>query len=186
MKKFILSLFILAANTVVSQAPTAFSLSKEGLTDFIVTDVPDKSAADLYKRSIEWISAKYKDPSQASKEKVENSLIVFEGTAKPLISLNPVARVNHLSKFQVALSFKDGKYKFDVVSLEYFVPASTLDAGGWRKINISDMSEHYARTGELRSTYKYFTEIPEFFNKLNDELRQFALGESVAVKKSDW
>lgn len=186
MKKIITIALSFTTALIFGQAPSSFTLNKDGLTDFIVTDSPNQNQSQLYKKTLDWVQAKYQNVTETVKDRVENDRIIIESTTKPLVSLNPAARVNHLSKYQVEIAFKEGKYKFDLLSLEYYVAPSQIDAGGWRKINLSDVKEYYTRMGELRPTYKYFPEIADFFNKLNDELRQFLLGETTAVKKSEW
>ena len=55
MKKLLL-LFVLISGFAFGQSPTEFTLvTNEGLSDFVVTEVPDKSAAEIYQGTLDWL-----------------------------------------------------------------------------------------------------------------------------------
>ena len=80
MKKIILPLCILFSLHSFSQnaAPdTVFVFNANGLTDFIVKKVPNKTKEELYRRTLEWINTNTKKPkdvivSQAEGDKIKS------------------------------------------------------------------------------------------------------------------
>lgn len=186
MKNFFFAAALLcAAYTANAQAPARFELTPQGFTDYIVADVPGKSKTDLFKSTADWIAVNYKAPD-AVKSKVEGDKITFEGTGK-IVSFDGGLKKTHDSRYQIEVALKDGKYKFDLLKLEYYVERNQLGPGGWREINLTDVTNYYTKQGNLRPANKYFTEIVDYFNSLSDELKRFIeSGATPTVKKSDW
>lgn len=53
--------------------PTEFMVNKEQeLTDFLVISCEGKTKEELYKKTMEWISKTYNNPSEVVKAQVEN------------------------------------------------------------------------------------------------------------------
>jgi len=182
---FIAAFFFCAAYTANAQAPAKFELTPQGFTDYIVADVPGKSKADLFKKTADWIEVNYKS-ADAIKSKAEGDKISFEGTGK-VVSFDGGLKKTHDSRYQIEVALKDGKYKFDLLKLEYYVERNQLGPGGWREVNLIDVAGYYTKQGTLRPANKYFTEIVDYFNSLSDELKRFIeSGATATVKKSDW
>src|SRR5690606_27291628 len=95
-----------------------FTLTPEGFSDYIITDVAGKSNTDLYKKTADWIATAVKHPSEKLISKTDNEKIIFEGTDK-IVSFNGPTKLVYDSRYQIEVSFKDGKYKFDLLKLEY-------------------------------------------------------------------
>ena len=83
--------------------------------------------------------------------------------------------------YTIEISLKDGKYKFDVISV------NLLGTNSDPKMELSNMNEYYKSNGQIKSNYKYFPEVfPAYFNQLNKELFDFISSENIPSKKSDW
>jgi len=81
-------------------------------------------------------------------------------------------------RYRITVYFKNGRYKFEVNSLEIG------NQGNW-----SDMLSnffYYKKNGEIRNFYKdYEVSIPKYINKLNKRLKDYILN-SENSKNNDW
>ena len=178
MKKIFL-LLILCSLTVFSQ-DKEFKFSKDGITDFIVVEVPGKSTNELYNQTLLWINKFYKNPEKVVLAKVEGDYIRFEGFSNSLLCFNALGKTFYDSTYQIEVSFQDGKYKFDLIEV------NLLGTKSDPHMSLTDMSEYYKKSGDIKGTYKYFPEIfPKFFNDINQSLFDYLRGESLK-KSKDW
>lgn len=144
-----------------------FILNKYEFTDYIVIDVKNKSKQYLYKLTKDWISDTYRSPKDVIKNDVENEKIRIEGIAKDLICPYHCNDVN----YQIEISFKDGKYKFDVIDVRTFYNKDWFVTG--------------FGSGKLTNEYEHFNNldnVPKYFNELNEKLLQYIS----ADKKDNW
>ncbi|HEX8561891.1 MAG TPA: DUF4468 domain-containing protein [Flavobacterium sp.] len=186
MKRLLLAVVIFCtALTAKAQAPAKFELTPQGFTDFIVTEVPGKSKAELYKSTLDWIQVTF-NGADAIKAKAEGEKVTFEGKGK-FVSIDGALKLTYDSRFQMEISFKDGKYKADLLKVEYYTERNANGPGGWRDVQLTDVAVYFTKQGTLRAANKYFPEITDHLNKLNDELKRFIeSGATVTAKKSDW
>ena len=94
-----------------------FKFTKDGLTDFVVTPVNGKMQNELYKKTLDWISLTFKEPGEVIKANIENEYIRIEGFSKELICYSYMGKRCGATKYEIEISFKDGKYTFDVLSI---------------------------------------------------------------------
>ena len=176
MKKLLL-LLILVSGFAFSQE-TQFKLSQAGFTDFVVTNKDGKTASELYTKTLEWVNRNYKNPEKVILGKVENEYIRIEGSANSLYVLNALGSENPTdSKYQIEISFKDGKYKFDVIEVKYLAPQI-----GWTDIPFDFF---YNKKGELKSMFKFTNKIPNYFNNLNKDLSDY-ISSGANSKNDNW
>src|SRR5690606_34134583 len=168
MKKLLL-LLILASGFLHSQ-DREFSITKEkGFTDYIVVEMNGKTASELYGKTLEWINRVYKNPEKVILGQIENEYIRFQGSSKNLYTLQALGSRNPLlTRYQIEISFKDGKYKFDVTNMEYF------HQNVWYPVPTNDTL--YNKKGELKSMFKHIHEIPAYFNSTNNSLSDYISG----------
>jgi hypothetical protein len=196
MKKLFLTIVTLASLAINAQdaaEPTAIAtmtadkiqLTSAGFTDFIVVPVENTTQAELYKKTLDWINMAYKSPDDVIKGKIENDYIRLEGSSPSLVAFNPMGKFTYLTRYQIEVSFKDGKYKFDPMRVEYYIPANQYGTGGWKDLVISNGAEYYNKKGELKKNFKYIPDIATYFSALNEELKAYLSGDTPA-KKSDW
>jgi hypothetical protein len=60
-----------------------------------------------------------------------------------------------------------------VIKLEYLAPATQYSAGGWTEVGLDYTASYYNKKKELKGVFKYFSEIPSYFNNLNQDLKKF-------------
>ena len=186
MKKIILGLALMYSVFTHSQ-DTEFVFKRDGFTDFIATKVENKTQAELYKKTLEWIAFNYKNPKEALKSQIENESIRFEGTSNAIVCVNSMGKTFVNAKYEIEVSFKDGKYKFDLINISTYAAPGQYGAGGWTILNLKNMEPFYNKTGEIKPVYKYYPEmIPVFFNDLNKSLKDFILSDQIPSKKSEW
>lgn len=162
LKALLLMAFI---TTSIFAQDTEFKFSKEGLTDFIVTNY-DSPAKDSYNRALAWIKENNKS-ADAIKSSVENEKIVFQGNKENfLCSKAGGTIVCSNATYTIELTFKDGKYKMAVTEIVL------KDANGKiSRPNLDDFSEYYDKEGNVK---KYLSDAPtayeSLFNGLNKNL----------------
>jgi hypothetical protein len=180
---YILLVTVSITNLSFSQE-NKFTLTKEGLTDFIVTPVENKTAIQIYNKTIEWISKTYKDPKEVIKAEIINDYIRIEAVSNSLICINAAgSKICNPTTYMIEISVKDGKYKFDVLDLSQF----STQSNSWFlfKFDAEQMKTAYDKKGELKKYCIYYPEIPEYFNSLNESLKNFILEKNSTTKK-DW
>lgn len=189
MKKILLTfLFVnIFMNNSYSQEKE-FIFSKERLTDFVVTDCEGKSQSELFRKTLDWVAITYKTPKEVIKAQIENEYIRIEGSSDDMFCFKALGQLNcQEAIYQIEISFKDNKYKFDIIELKRYIVPSQYVTGGWRDFDLNSNEEYYNKKGEIRNTYKISAEnIPNYFNNLNNSLKKFILNENIPSKSNDW
>ena len=91
------------------------------------------------------------------------------------------------AKYQIEVSFKDGKYKFDVIELYHFVNSSQYVSGGWYPISLNEKNGYFRKNGKIDSNWKTVPQdVSDYFNNLNKGLFDFINGQGDLKKKNDW
>ena len=189
MKKIIY--FLLATISISNSSfgqETEFKFTKEGFTDFVVTQCEGKTQAELYEETLDWVSITYKNPKEVIKAQIENDYIRIEGSSNNLLCKKVLlSTMCDNAKYQIEISFKDGKYKFDIINISGYFSGSQYSSGGWYDVKFDKMSEYYKDNGDVRSMYKnYPASFSETFNSLNISLEDFLKSYKIPSKKSDW
>ncbi len=187
MKLFYLLTFILACFCVNAQH-TEFKFTKDGMTDFVVGKVEGKTAQELFKKTLDWVAITYKNPKEVIKAQIDNDYIRIEGSKSNMICSKSLGITNCSdARYQVEISFKDGRYKFDVISLEQYTPVSKYTSPGWSSVPLVNTSVYYKENGEIRSLFKLVPSAVETtFNSLNMSLLDFLMSDAIPSQKVDW
>lgn len=184
MKK-IITIFTLLCSLLSFGQEKEFTFTKSGLSDFVVTETEGKTQAELYKKALDWVSVTYKNPSEAIKAKIENEYIRIEGFSSDIVCYSYMGKRCSDTKYEIEISFKDGRYKFDVLSISEFNNMSKSIS--WTNFEINDPVAYFDKKGEIKKSYKYIPEMmPAYFNNLNLNLKNFLMNNSIPSKKSDW
>ena len=190
MRKIIYTLILttLFTKTCFSQE-TEFKFTKEGFTDYVVTNCEGKTQSDLYKKTLDWISTTYKNPKEVIKAQIENEYIRIEGFKSSMLCIKSLGILTCLDvRYQIEISFKDGRYKFDVIRVEQYSSPSKYSSGGWFDFPINgDEKACFKESGEIRPMFKLYPEaFQSTFNGLNKDLENFLKSESIPSKKDNW
>ncbi len=198
MKKIFLKM-ILTITTISYSQVTEFTFTKDGLTDYVVTQCEGKTQSEIYKKCVDWIAFTYKNPQSVTQAKIENEYIRVEAISESLICDNKAmyGKVCRDGKYTLEISFKDGKYKFEILKIEKFLEATNNSTppnypDRWMPVKTkSSESNNFVydkgkRKGEISSFFKYYNEIAIYFNGLNKQLSDFVLNKEIPSKKSEW
>ena len=178
MKKLVLGLLMLMSFYSNAQETEFTFTSEKGMTDYIVTPIEGKTAPEIYKKVIEWIKVTYKNPDKVILSNIENEYVRFEGLSETLYSNLP-------AKYQIEILIKDGKYKFDLISMQCRPLTEWMDTPIFNKpMSKEDLEKRYVfkKDGTVRGDYKFADKIPTYFNNLNKSLSESIVS---TVKKTD-
>ena len=183
--KNIILLLVLSVTSLSFSQETEFKFTKYGLTDFVVSPVIGKTQNELYKKTLDWVSYTFKEPGEVVKASIENEYIRIEGFSKDLICYSYMGKRCGDTKYEIEISFKDGKYKFDVLSISEYNNMSKSIM--WSNFDIVNTSGYFDKKGEAKSSYKFIVAtVPEHFNNLNLDLKGFLISDGITSKKNDW
>jgi hypothetical protein len=171
-----LLLFLSVLFTCGLNAQDEFSYSKDGFnTTFIVVVVDSLKASEQYSKTLNWISETYKNPKEVIKAEILNEKIRITGA-----KTNMSSYVGHPTdlRYSIEIAFKDGKYKFEVISAEV-----NAAGGGFQNFDLTNGSLWFKKNGKIKGWYKNkLPAIQNTFNSLNQSLKDYILNN----KKSDW
>lgn len=165
-----------------TQNATSFVFLKDGLTDFVVTSCPNKKQSELYRKTIDWVAVTYNVPKEVIKAQIENDYIRIEGYSENMLHLTTESGIFPIkSKYQIEISFKDGRYKFDVISVDYKL-------AHWIEIDLSQSNVYFEENTDIleKNNKSFPIDISTYFNNLNDKLKDFIQNKEIPSKKSDW
>ena len=139
-----------------------------------------KSANEIYNKSLNWVKESYKNPSEVIKTTIENEMIRFEGIKADGVSSKVLgSKMFYSVKYTISLYFKDNKYKFEINSVDYAIstPGANTD--------LKNITYCYKNSGEIRGLYSYVpTDIESLLNDLNSSLYLYIEKES--TQKKEW
>ena len=144
-------------------------ITKDGITDFVISECKGISKKEIYNKTIEWISLNYVNPNEVIIAKVENEFLRF----------NFIDNKYMPTKVLIEIQFKDGRYKFDPLSIEFpNVPIPYNDF-------INTYDRFFNKKGLLKPrTAKTVNSVEEILNDVNDNLKNYIVG--VKNKMDDW
>lgn len=189
-----LTLLLILLSFLTNAQETQFTFNNEkGMTDFIITPVEGKTAPEIYKKIIDWIKITYKNPDSVILSTIENEYVRFEGVSNSVYALNiPLSgKTYDRAKYQIEISIKDSKYKFDLIDLKTYTQPNSISPGGWRDQVLftsnsteKQISPYFKNDGTLKNLFKYYSEVPNYFNNLNKSiLEQF---NPKATNQTNW
>ena len=184
MKKLLLFTLIMSSSLLSSQK---LIVTPEGLKDslnldkgYVVINVEEKTAKDLYDGVIKYINLTYKNPKEVIKGSLVNEFVSFEThVANFPLTKNGFAKMNIATNYITTLSFKDGKVKYEISDIKMKAVDSQYEVlfsgGGFSGYPIYNKSGDLKRKETKEDLEKYFsTNIKSIFdflsgkNKLND------------------
>lgn len=170
-----------------------FIMTKDTFTDYVVIQCKNKAKSEIYDKAILWINRAYKNPKEVILSEIKGEYIRIEAISKTAIKvynkgLLGIGEGNLFrnAKYQIEISVKEGKYKFDVISIEEYITPSKYVVGGWTPTYFLNNQKHfYDDDGKLKEA---FEETPLYitshFNELNKSLDNFINVENKKI--DDW
>ena len=164
-----------------------FVYDQRGLNPkYVVVEMDGLKQDELFKKTINWIKETYKNPDEVIKTTIDNKKVRFEGFKDNIICIKSLGMVYcYDGLYTIEIEFKDNKYKFTPMSIEYRVPASQYSVGGMRPISLSDGSAYYKK-GKLRKMYNTIPlSVEMLLNGLNLSLSKY-LSTEQEEGNDDW
>lgn len=158
-------LFLVLSHTIlVSQ--NLFSYEEQGLTPASINiSLENKSASELYNKTLNWIKKHYKNPEKTIINKTKHEIIEFTGLKENAIISNK--RYCHL-KYTVKIIFKKDAYIFKPQYIQTKVN-SKYDMG-WEQFNLKKGTHYFKKGKPIKKTKSYVKEIPKILNQLYTSL----------------
>jgi Domain of unknown function (DUF4468) with TBP-like fold len=191
MKKLVLifcAMCVVASYAQTSVPDSVFVFNTSGLTDFVVKKVSNKTKDEMYKRTLDWINNNSKKPKDVIVSQADGERIVFEGTKSCYFVTNygGVKRCTD-GKYQFEISFKDGKYKLDVLNFSNFVSSTQYSAAGWRKIPLTKAEDLFDANGKLKLfSVDNYKAIVDLCNSINRDIFLALSSSAIPVNKDNW
>jgi hypothetical protein len=181
----ILFVFLLIGNTILAQSE-AFTYDMEGLhPNYIVVEMEGISQSSLYKKALAW--SKTDNRTVISLE--EGKKVVFQGEKENAMCFILMGKKScNALRYQVEVAFKEGKYKFDVLSLEQYGPINDTGKKGWFPFELDKAPDaFYTRGGDLKKEYSETPQnISDLFNSLNEAFKKGLAKSSEDEEDDGW
>lgn len=146
------------------------SITKDGITDYVVSDCEGIAKDVMYGKAIEWVNLTFKNPNEVLIANLENNIIrlEFSETSKPI------------KKFVVEIQFRDNRYKFDPISIMFpTVPVPSNDF-------LKTLDKYFKKDGSLKSrTSMTVRSVQNILNSTNISLKNYING-VVVNQEDDW
>lgn len=179
-------LFAILSLTINPATAQEFEYNIEGLTDYVVVETSAIGQAEMYLKAKNWVKDTFFDPAEVLKADFLDDKIRIEGVT-PDAFCGKIMGMTSCSdaKYQIEISFKDGKYKFDPIELSF--PSTSTQYGYMANvIPLKDGSNYYKKSGKVRNKYSenIIASFELVFNSLNTSLKNYLSSEPKA--KEDW
>lgn len=159
-----------------------FTFTKEGLTPYVVRQVPALSKTELYTKAIEWAMHTFSHPDKCLLAKTENEYLRIEGYTSVLYSYKVFGVIHPVdAKYQIELYFKDGRYKFVAFELR-----SNFEGSWLLQVPYSPerAKAFFDKSGNvIKSVQPLVSGLTDTFNRLNESLYSYY---SKGTKTDTW
>lgn len=188
-KKITFTILLIFVLCTIGLAQDQFVYDQTGLNPkYIVVEIDSMNKDELFSKTINWIKETYKNPDEVIKTTIDNEKVRFEGFKDNLICVNSLGMIYCYNSFYtIEIEFKDSKFKFTPLNLEYRVPASQYNKSMMIPINFNDGSDYYNKKNNLKKMNETIpTSISGLFNELNDDLKRYLVTTQQKKDKDDW
>jgi hypothetical protein len=151
---------------------------------YVVLDIENKNAAELYSNALKYIVKNYKNPEKVIIGKVENESLKFSTfVGSFMIVKNSIVKIPIDAEYNIHLDFKDNKVKFEIQGLDMYYSADgsktrvLFEGAGIGGYYI------YNKKGELKRDETKI-DIELYFNTEILKIAAFLAGKDVG--KADW
>jgi hypothetical protein len=161
--------------------PNGLRDSSDNEKTFVVLETGDMTAKQLYDNSIKYITENYKNPKEVIKGQTESEYLKFDTYVSEFLRYNNSGvKIPIQANYTVELRFKDGKVRYEVISLDM-----TAKSSNYRVLFSGGLLEGYIIYKNNGKLFKEETkeDIENYFNAEIERLTKFIKGET---KKSDW
>jgi len=162
-KSLLIVIAIVTYNVLLSQEIPKLKLTPEGVAP-ITLNVDGLSAAEIYKKSLDWVQETYKNPDEVLKTNIENKKIRINGFSPYALTFRNVVEINWGVSYSLEISFKDDKCRYD-----YNINHFNNEDGG--VITTMTYRNFYKKNGDIRKSY--LPAVSSLENTINDLLLNY-------------
>lgn len=169
-----------------------FKVSKEGFTDYVVVKIDSFSQKELFDKTINWIKETYNSPDDVIKARIDSSKVIFEGFKPNALYFRALGMKKFEDvKYRIAISFKNGRYKFEALRLQIYASPSQYSSGGWSDWNLDGTYAAVTKkNGKVRKSLRdYIPSIERVFNQVLLSHKLYMTkqeAKQVTKKEEDW
>ena len=182
MRSFLTIAAVLFTSYVFSQklvvTPVGLRDESDNEKTYIVLNIENKKASELYINALKYINKNYKNPEKVILGKVENESLKFATFVSSFIVVqNSFIKVPIDAEYNIQLDFKDGKIKFELQNLDMYYSA---DGKKTRVLYTGGALEGYSifnKKGDLKREDTKIA-IEGYFNNTISKLTEFLSGKS--------
>jgi len=186
MRKLILNSLLLFFFANSNAQESNFKFTKDGLTDYVVNEHDGKTQSQLYNSTLDWLDVHYDKKEKVIVSKLKNDQILIESSHDQLVCFGDWAKSCNESKYQIVISFKEAKTKFDLQEIKYYRATTKSEREAWVAINIENPEQYYNDKGELRKSYKHLPLIANYMNTLNGKLKDHIANNTRSDADNNW
>ena len=146
------------------------------------------SASELYQKCMNWLNETYKQPDEVIKGKIEGKYVKINGaTSTAMFQASALGSTNYYdSRYTVEFRFKDNKIRMEVISIEFYMPASQYSViSGWQTgrftFKVANRKGKPVKDGLAESK-----NIPAYFENLAISLKDFSSNGMMKEIEDDW
>ncbi|UII81511.1 DUF4468 domain-containing protein [Flagellimonas sp. CMM7] len=171
-------IMLLFSICLTAQDATKFEYQEKGLNDYVITYTEGKTADEIYTSALNWIKETYKNPDEVLKATIGSKKIRLTGVASNLL----IIKKKHTFplKYTVEIAVKDGRYKFEIFSIE--TPPNEYGSGADYK-NIEGIKTKKTMVKNFGGSP---SRIENYFNDLNESLKNYIGSGSLGREDEDW
>tara|TARA_B110000902_G_scaffold121806_1_gene142641 strand:+ start:909 stop:1736 length:828 start_codon:yes stop_codon:yes gene_type:complete len=157
------------------------------------TAIVDKegSSQELYQLALDWVNETYKSPESVIKGKVEGQYLKINGSVSGLLAFphkkQKVSKSTNLyqGRYTIEFQFKDGRFKVDIINLEYYVPPYQGMGNVWYPYSTTFRIKN--GDGEkLENGWRNLSFANNYFNELIEGFKVYSGLVSSDSSNDDW
>lgn len=112
--------------SLISNAQTStVKLNPDLTSDYVVYNVPDLKASDLYTKTLNWISSTFPNGDKAIVSKLENEMIKLKSQSRFAEKKVGKSTSANVVEYTIEIQFQDAKYRMKFIQDEF-----NVDSGG--------------------------------------------------------
>ena len=171
--KYTLLLSFFIVSTSINSQETDFKVTKDKITDYLITNCDSASTEEMYTKTLEWISRTFVNKDEVLQSQIKNEMIRLEGHSENINgkTLN--------ANYVIEIAFKNDRYKFDPIKL-------SLSNDNINKFDFFETySNYFKKDGTIKPRLKDTVDgVERLFNRLNSSLHDYIMNKN--EKKDDW
>jgi hypothetical protein len=169
-------------------AQSEFNYDIDGLTpEYLVRDIDSLSQEELYERCLNWVMETYVKPDEVISMKMENEKFRFQGYRKSIHTHSGFVTNVLDAEYIVDVSFREGKFKFEPLSIKLFMSNSELTHQELTWLTLQSGKGMYKGNGNIANRFQGVPDgISGLFNALLENMTEYVVGNGKEDDNDDW